>query len=102
MGLIGWEWSPLASLRSCAHPPRDGSLTAGSTRRRKTLASNPGDVLRQIRDEKIQMVDVRFIDLPGVWQHFTLPATELEESSFEDGLGFDGSSIRGFQQIQES
>src|SRR5207237_9037530 len=78
------------------------SLTAGSTGRRKTLASNPAVVLRQIRDEKIQMVDVRFIDLPGVWQHFTLPATELEESSFEDGLGFDGSSIRGFQQIQES
>src|SRR5438270_9117442 len=67
-----------------------------------TLASNPADVLRQIRDEKIQMVDVRFIDLPGVWQHFTLPASELEEDSFADGLGFDGSSIRGFQQIQES
>ena len=42
-----------------------------------------------------------FIDLPGVWQHFTLPAQELEESAFEEGLGFDGSSIRGFQQIQE-
>jgi glutamine synthetase len=66
------------------------------------LASNPADVLRQIRDQKIEMVDVRFIDLPGVWQHFTLPAQELDEGSFEDGLGFDGSSIRGFQQIQES
>src|SRR5947209_7311056 len=48
------------------------------------------------------MVDVRFVDLPGVWQHFTLPASELSEDSFEEGLGFDGSSIRGFQQIQES
>src|SRR5438067_2969441 len=48
------------------------------------------------------MVDVRFIDLPGIWQHFTIPASELDESAFEDGLGFDGSSIRGFQQIQES
>ena len=66
------------------------------------MASNPADVLRQIRDQGIQMVDVRFIDLPGVWQHFTLPAQELEESAFEEGLGFDGSSIRGFQQIQES
>src|SRR5437016_2638842 len=48
------------------------------------------------------MVDVRFIDLPGIWQHFTIPAAEVDEGSFEDGLGFDGSSIRGFQQIQES
>jgi glutamine synthetase len=66
------------------------------------LASNPADVVRQIRDQKIQMVDFRFIDLPGIWQHFTIPAQEVDESIFEDGLGFDGSSIRGFQQIQES
>ncbi|MFN3653261.1 MAG: type I glutamate--ammonia ligase [Armatimonadota bacterium] len=48
------------------------------------------------------MVDYRFIDLPGVWQHFSVPVSELSEDTFEDGLGFDGSSIRGFQQIQES
>ena len=65
------------------------------------MASNPADVVRQIRDQNIQMVDFRFIDLPGVWQHFTIPAQEVDESIFEDGLGFDGSSIRGFQQIQE-
>jgi glutamine synthetase len=66
------------------------------------LAANPADVMRQIRDQGIQMVDFRFIDLPGVWQHFTIPAQEAEEAMFEEGLGFDGSSIRGFQQIQES
>src|SRR5881409_2128681 len=48
------------------------------------------------------MVDVRFIDLPGIWQHFTIPSGEVDESAFEDGLGFDGSSIRGWQGIQES
>jgi glutamine synthetase len=58
--------------------------------------------LRLIRDSEATMVDVRFIDLPGIWQHFTMPAGELDEGAFEDGLGFDGSSIRGFQQIQES
>src|SRR5205807_2158204 len=91
----------VAAVLGLSAPRRepDGRL---NEKEQLTLASNPGDVLRQIRDEKIQMVDVRFIDLPGVWQHFTLPAQELEESAFEEGLGFDGSSIRGFQQIQES
>lgn len=67
-----------------------------------TPPEKPEDVLRLIRDQEISMVDVRFVDLPGIWQHFTMPAAELDEASFEDGLGFDGSSIRGFQQIQES
>ena len=47
-------------------------------------------------------MDLRFVDLPGIWQHFTIPAEALEESVFEDGLGFDGSSIRGWQAINES
>jgi glutamine synthetase len=47
-------------------------------------------------------VDVRFTDLPGTWQHFSIPVGELTEDVFEDGLGFDGSSIRGFQAINES
>jgi len=64
--------------------------------------STPADVLRFIRDQGVEVVDVRFVDLPGVWQHFSMPAEELTESAFEEGLGFDGSSIRGFQQIQES
>jgi glutamine synthetase len=48
------------------------------------------------------MVDFRFTDLPGMWQHFSMPARELTEELFEEGIGFDGSSIRGFQEIHES
>jgi glutamine synthetase len=48
------------------------------------------------------MVDLKFIDLPGKWQHTTIPIEALDESSFEDGVGFDGSSIRGFQPINQS
>ena len=48
------------------------------------------------------MVDLKFVDLPGAWRHMTLPLAALDESNFESGLGFDGSSIRGFQEIHES
>jgi len=63
---------------------------------------SPKDVVKQIKDEKIQFVDFRFMDFPGMQQHFTVPACEVDEDTFEDGLGFDGSSIRGWQQIHES
>ncbi|NJP05117.1 MAG: type I glutamate--ammonia ligase [Chloroflexaceae bacterium] len=59
-------------------------------------------VLKMIKEQGIQIVDMRFIDVPGTWQHFSLPATMLGEGEFEEGLGFDGSSIRGFQVINES
>jgi glutamine synthetase len=62
----------------------------------------PSDVLRLIADEGIEIVDLRFCDLPGLMQHFSAPVHELTEESFADGFGFDGSSIRGFQEIQES
>ncbi len=52
--------------------------------------------------QEVQMVDLRFTDLPGTWQHFTIPARECTEELFEEGIGFDGSSIRGFQEIHES
>ena len=48
------------------------------------------------------MVDLRFCDMPGVWQHTTVPAHRLDEAAFEDGFVFDGSSIRGFQPINAS
>jgi glutamine synthetase len=48
------------------------------------------------------MVDLKFNDLPGLWQHFTIPISELDEGVFTDGVGFDGSSIRGFREIHES
>src|SRR3954447_26424608 len=60
------------------------------------------DVLKLAKDADVEIVDVRFCDLPGLMQHFSIPAHELTEDVFEDGLGFDGSSIRGFQEIQES
>jgi glutamine synthetase len=62
----------------------------------------PDDVLKVIKDGKVEMIDVRFTDLPGLWQHFSVPPSALRADSFTDGIGFDGSSIRGFQEIQES
>jgi len=60
------------------------------------------DVLKLAKEKGAKIVDLRFIDLPGLWQHFSIPVSELSEEIFEDGLGFDGSSIRGFQSIDES
>lgn len=60
------------------------------------------DVLKLIKEKDIQVVDLRFIDLPGLWQHFSVSKWQVNEGMFEDGLGFDGSSIRGYQEIQES
>ncbi|MDR1447853.1 MAG: type I glutamate--ammonia ligase [Candidatus Ancillula sp.] len=60
------------------------------------------DVERIIKDEGVEFVDVRFVDLPGIQQHFTIPVDEFLETAFESGLAFDGSSIRGFQAINES
>lgn len=54
------------------------------------------------KEQRVVMVDIKFCDLFGLWQHFTIPIEELEESVFEDGLGFDGSSIRGWQAINAS
>jgi len=63
---------------------------------------NVKDVLELMEKEDIEIVDYRFMDFPGLWQHFSTPARELEEDIFEEGLGFDGSSIRGWQAINES
>ncbi len=60
------------------------------------------EVIGIIKDRKIQAVDMRFCDLPGLWQHFTVTPQQVDEESFREGFGFDGSSIRGFQEIQES
>ncbi len=60
------------------------------------------EVLKFLADESVQFVDVRFCDLPGTVQHFTVPVESFDEKVFTDGLMFDGSSIRGFQQIRES
>jgi len=66
------------------------------------VTKTAADVLSLIVDEGYEFIDLRFCDLPGQVQHFTVPTHQLTEESFEDGFGFDGSSIRGFQDIQES
>jgi glutamine synthetase len=62
----------------------------------------PKEVLALCREKDVKSIDLRFMDFPGIWQHFTIPADKLDEDVFEDGLGFDGSSIRGWQAINES
>jgi glutamine synthetase len=79
-----------------AEEPR---TTTSSLRSRKT---SPREVIRRAQEQGVQMVDLRFTDLIGSWQHFSIPVGEFSESLFSDGIGFDGSSIRGFQKIHES
>jgi glutamine synthetase len=62
----------------------------------------PEEVLAFAKENGAKVVDLRFMDYPGLWQHFTVPMSELDESNFEDGYGFDGSSIRGWQPIHAS
>jgi glutamine synthetase len=62
----------------------------------------PKDVLAMAREHGVRMVDFKFTDLPGTWQHIALSINGVSEGAFEEGLGFDGSSIRGFQEIAES
>src|SRR5580698_7144907 len=63
---------------------------------------DPKGVLDFASKHNAKMLDLRFTDLPGLWQHVSYPIGELEESSFKEGFGFDGSSIRGWQSIHES
>lgn len=60
------------------------------------------DILSYVKANKIQFVDFKFMDFPGQWQHFTVPVSQFDEGSFENGYGFDGSSIRGWKAINES
>jgi glutamine synthetase len=62
----------------------------------------PRDVLKLVQQKNAQFIDLRFMDFPGLWQHLTMPVSELTLESFEHGFGFDGSSIRGWQAINES
>src|SRR5580704_14930620 len=63
---------------------------------------DPKGVLEFANKNGAKILDLRFTDLPGLWQHVSYPIGELEESSFKEGFGFDGSSIRGWQSIHES
>ena len=66
------------------------------------MGMTPKEVVDYAKKNGAVMVDIKFIDYPGVWQHFTIPISELDEDIFENGLGFDGSSIRGWQPIHAS
>jgi len=66
------------------------------------MPKTPNEVQKLAKDRGIKIVDLRFVDLPGVWQHFSIPVEDLNDDLFEEGIGFDGSSIRGFQAIHES
>ena len=65
-------------------------------------AQNPKDVLKFAKDNKVEAVDLKFLDFLGIWQHFSIPTSELSEELFDEGSGFDGSSIRGWQPIHAS
>ncbi len=62
----------------------------------------PKEVVKFAKENKARIVDLRFMDFIGTWQHFSIPVSQLSEEIFEEGVGFDGSSIRGWQGIQES
>src|SRR5437762_2116374 len=62
----------------------------------------PSDVSKMIKDHEVKLVDFKFTDLPGTWQHFTTTLTEYNDDIFTEGLGFDGSSIRGWKVINAS
>jgi glutamine synthetase len=64
--------------------------------------TTPKEILKMIQDKNIQMIDLKFIDTPGTWQHLTMYQDQIDESSFSDGVPFDGSSIRGWKGIEES
>jgi len=66
------------------------------------MTKTPKDVFALAKDRGATMVDLKFMDFIGLWQHFTVPLQELAEGSFEEGLGFDGSSIRGWMEIHAS
>ncbi len=62
----------------------------------------PKEIMEFVKKNNIEMVDCRFIDFPGIWQHVSHPVSEMDEGTFTDGWGFDGSSIRGWQAINDS
>src|SRR5260221_7022614 len=75
------------------HPYPNGGAIPGKT---------PKEVLKFAKEHNAKMLDMRFTDLPGLWHHVSFPIQQLEEDSFENGFGIDGSSIRGWAAIHES
>ena len=66
------------------------------------MANESAGVLKLMKDNGCDILDLKFTDLPGTWQHFSVPISQVDDSLITNGVGFDGSSIRGFQSIDES
>ena len=85
-------------MAGCSSP----SAREDQAKEHSVSEKTPDDIFKLVQDENIEYVDVRFCDLPGTMQHFTIPIYVFDKTVFEEGLAFDGSSIRGFQSIHES
>ena len=86
-----------------AKPKTKASASPKSKAKAKAApAATARSVVANAKAQGVQMIDFKFVDFPGTWQHFSIPASTLEEDMFSEGLGFDGSSIRGWKSIDES
>jgi glutamine synthetase len=92
----------MSRLRGGASPRANGRAPLDIERFVSARPVTGGDVIEFARAQGVVMVDFKFTDLPGAWQHLGLSMNALDDSAFSEGLGFDGSSIRGFQAIDES
>src|SRR5665811_641287 len=92
---MGTEWDRRGPR--CPAPERNAKRQRGGR-----MVMTPKDVVKLMKETKAVAVDFKFNDFIGTWQHFSTPTTEVDEAIFEEGLGFDGSSIRGWQPIHAS
>jgi len=94
------------SIAPSSRPSKSAGRAEGTNHMFRASEEGVRRVWKLIKDHNIQVVDLKFNDLPGLWQHFSIPTAELDQDLnkgiWVDGIGFDGSSIRGFQKIQES
>ena len=100
LGFAGPEPSPAPARRVLTIPTRNPLSHVGEMTAMANLT--PKQVLELAKEKKATYVDLKFMDFIGTWQHFSIPLYELSEGVFEEGLGFDGSSIRGWQAIHAS
>jgi glutamine synthetase len=91
-----------AAARAARAVPRASRAGAKAAPAGRTAPKSGADVVRYAKNAGIEIVDLKFVDVPGTWQHFSFTIDELNEDLFAEGIGFDGSSIRGFQKIHES